>query len=185
MSVRLLAVLFLLPALLLVVACGGDDDSGPVDRPGATESADDDDGDNGSAFDSRGSGTVVVGDETFDFQVDRCIQDVDGAIIIGGPSITADGQEVYIRVDSLSAPHNNAGVEVGIGSTSVFDVSRGTPTYRAQGYTADYEFIPDHVTNPDLVVEVNGEKHISFTATFFDRDAAGFSAPGSVEASCR
>lgn len=195
MTIRLLAVLFLLPALFLVFACGDDDDSGLADGPEATEATDDDDGgeggdddngDNGSLSDSRGSGTVVIGDETFDFQVDRCIHDVtDGSIIIAGPSITADGQDVYISVESLSTPYTSANVDVGIGSTSLIDVERGNPHYESSGYTADAEFIPPNVTNPDLVVEVNGEKHVSFTGSFHDTEDVSFSAPGSVEATCR
>lgn len=198
MTLRSLFLLLLAPALIAAfAACSGDDDGGQAtDQPEVTDVAGDDgddtgdDGDDGgngdgAPADSRGSGTVVVGDQTFEVAVDTCILDESDSIIIAGTSSTADGQSVYVSVESLDSPHTLANAAVGVGSTSLFDLERGDHHYGAAGYTADADFIPPYVTDPDLVVETNGENHISFTATFNDRQDSLFSAPGSVDVTCQ
>lgn len=209
MTLRSLVLLLLVPALVAaLIACGDDDGGADGDNagPDATEvvdgngddagddgdtgdDGDDSDGDGGSddrgSADSRGSGTVVVGDQTFDVDVDTCIVDSSDSIIIAGASTTADGQDVYISAESIDSPHTQANVDVGIGSTSLFDVERGDPHYESAGYTADAEFIPPNVTNPDLVVETNGETHISFTGDFRDVEDVLFEATGSVDMTCQ
>jgi len=160
------------------VACGGDDDTAsPGDQQGTTTPTDGgqgDDGDSdggngdGAPADSRGSGTVTVDDQTFEFTVDACIVD-DDSILIGGASSTADGQPVYVQVRS-SSPFARAGVDVGIGSTRFGDVERGDEHYESAGYAPDADFIPPYITEPDLVVEVNGGVHISFTTPEVDFD---------------
>lgn len=195
MRFKHISVIFVIFALALAaLACGSgddEDDEAPTGVPTATqaegngadsngESGDEPSGDvGGESGNGRGSGTVVIGDQTFDFVVDVCIIE-DGGVHMGGASSTADGEPVYVEVAASDTTFAN--VDVGIGSTSLFDVERGDIHYETAGYSPDADFIPPYVTNPDLVVEINGGASVSFTTEFtpFDEDTL----PGSVTASC-
>lgn len=196
MALRSLILILFIPALFAAfIACSGDDDDGgATDEPQATDIADDDgddsgdsgdddgDDDDGGSSDSRGSGMVVVGDETFEVDVDFCLVE-DGSIIIAGTSSTADGQSVYVSVET-DPPYGFANADVGIGSTSLFDVERGDVHYESAGYSTDADFIPPYIDDPNLVVETNGEAHISFAEDFFSPDDIDFSAAGTLDLTC-
>lgn len=170
---RPLVALVLLAALAGgLAACGDDDDTGaPVDQTEPTEVVEEEDP--GEPFldtTSSGSGTIVIGDETFEYEVTSCFDEDDGAITIAGPGTTAAGEDFFGEVGT-SADEEFMSAGVAVGQTTF---GQGDP---------NWQLISGVV--PDATVERNGEVRISFSADFDDSADDGTNpVAGSVDASC-
>lgn len=133
-------------AAFLLIACGDDDDPGDdaaptaTDAPTATTPAGDDDGGSGDAVDGEdgapsfsqdfgaepagngGTGTIVIGEDTFEYEVIVCSTSDDGLTVWNGRGHTADG-EPFVALVSVEFG-SYATTEVGIGSESISDPGR-------------------------------------------------------------
>lgn len=148
-SVRRLIVAFACACTLFLVACGGDDEDadarGVTDPTEATPRADGDDPagseDEETASDapatggssSGGSGTIVLGDETIEFDEVQCTLDPQEAAAGGGQilfvgqglGVDADGQDVLLDVSRYDEDSQFAGDVV---SVEIGDIMAGDNT---------------------------------------------------------
>lgn len=155
MRLHLIALTIVATLALVLVACSGDDDAsdtGDDGAPTATDSptaapadADDDDGgdddDAGNATDAPdfsedfgmseagrgGTGTVVIGDDTFEYQVIACSRD-DTSATWNGRGQTGDGTPFVAEVSVKFGFEAEA--EISVGSSSVAD--DGDPHWTAE-----------------------------------------------------
>jgi hypothetical protein len=173
MRVRSLLTIVVLAVLALAVAaCGGDDGGSPEGTSEAPTVVDGQGGELTPDFrdvPARGSGTITVGDETFEYDVTICIITNDSGYTVGGPGQTADGKPFFA----------NAGLQAGGIGYAVVNV--GTQDGFALGN-------PSWTAAPpaDPVTQTNDELSISFTTTFDNAISAEAEAvEGTVDASCQ
>lgn len=181
---------------LAILACGGDDDSAgtsdgaptATDAPTGTEAAPTDDGDGAEptpdagddgdatpAFSedfgmpeagSGGPGSVVIGEETFEYDVIVCSTSDDGVSVWNGRGHTADGTPFVAEVSLMFG--FEASAEISVGSSTVAD--DGDPHWTAEP-ALNYSF------------GQNGVAILNYDASF--TSSSGDVADGSVDVVCR
>ena len=164
---------------LLIAACSGDDDGGDggngttdapteTDAPTATEPTD---GDGGFTEDfgvpqlgSGGTGTIVLGGETLEYQVIVCSEE-DGTSRMSGRGLDGSGEPFVAQVE----------VEFGFDASA--EISRGASSI-------DDEGSPHWVADPPVTYDFGsgGRLLLTFDSTF--TNGAGNQIDGSVDVNC-
>lgn len=181
----------LLSALACFAACGGgDDDSadgdsgGPTatDAPTATETSDgngddggggdDDGGESGFSEEfgvdqlgNGGTGTIVLGDETLEYDVIVCGEEEDGVYVMSGRGLDAAGEPFVAQV----------GVEFGLDASA--EISRGASSIDDEGDPHWVAAAPETYNFGS-----GGRLILTFDSTF--TDALGTAVDGSVDVNC-